>query len=500
MRADDATDATARGARGFWGETAFAACAHAAIALLGGRVFRPAFDDEIYTLDLLEKVAGALALLKAFASAYDVHPPLSYLAFYLLHASGAGEAGLRALSLAMSTGAVAIAHRLLLRLDVSGQGHAGASSAERLIALLLLATTPLLVSQGDAIRWYPMYGLVFMATLYFHVRERAAGRAAIASSAAAGVLVSVNFLGVFVYPLLAADRMVSGRFRLRREIGQGALCLAFALPGLATLAGSLHGAPTDYMASQFVGSRPITAAAMTAIGFLGGHSLGIVQSIALVPLGAFAAFVLARGLGDRQTRVLAFQFAALVAMVALGFAKPRSFAYLALALSVLFAHHFLARRTARTALVAVALVTAFGALANLRGNDTPFKRNTVVPFEEIRAFVAANTGAGDVVILSDPVAYWNLRNSGPACVSLYLLNADCAPGTARRLVLIEGHSAPGEPRAAYLDARSALVAKRRELARAYFGVDEEFALKRRMQPELGRFVLEGTIYGSAQTD
>ena len=435
MRADDATGATGattRGAHGFWGETALAACAHAAIALLGGRVFRSAFDDEIFTLDLLEKAAGAFALLKAFASAYDIHPPLSYLAFYLLHAAGAGEAGLRALSLAMSAGAVAIAHRLLLHLGASSQNHAGAASAERLIALLLLATTPLLVSQGDAIRWYPMYGLVFMATLYFHVRERAAGRAAIASSAAAGALVSVNFLGVFVYPLLAVDRMMSGRFRWRREIGQGALCLVFALPGLATLAGGLHGAPADFVASQFVGGRPFTAAAMTAIGFLGGHSLGIVQSIALIPLGAFAAFALARGLGDRQTRVLAFQFAALAAMVALGFAKPRSFAYLALALSVLFAHHFLARRAARTALAAIALVTAFGALANLKGNDTPFKRNTAVPVEEIRAFVVANTGADDVVILSDPVAYWSLRKTGPACVSWYLLNADCAPSRSHR--------------------------------------------------------------------
>lgn len=472
-----------------WRETAFAALAFTAVALLAGRVFRPAFDDEIFTLRTLDETTGGMALFRHLLGGADVHPPLSYMLFYTAQVVGFGEHGMRALSLVLSAGTVALSHRLLLRL---GDRH-GTTWAERLVALLVLATTPLLVSQGDAIRWYPLYGFLFMAALWLHVRERDANAAAHGSSIAAGLLVSINFLGIFVFPILVLDRLVTGRFRFGREVGQAALWALFASPGLLTLAAGLAGDGASYAAPQ-IASGFLNAAAGTAIGFLGGHSLGVVQSIAALPMGLLAVAVLARAAMDARTRVLAFNFAAMVAMVGAGFAKPRSFLYLAAALSVLVANAWLARTRLGHCAAAVALVTAFGALANLKGNDTPFKRNSVIPVAEAHAFVIENTGEGDVVIVSDSVLYWSLRADARACVSLYLTNERCRPDDAPRLVIVEGHSSPGEIRDDYLSARERLIQGRRQVARAFFGVDEEYALKRQIEPGLGRFVLEGGVY------
>ena len=70
------------------------------------------FDDEIYTLALIERPARAL--LTILPATQDDHPPLSYLVFHGLRQLGLTDAGMRLCSLAMTALALLLVQILVL--------------------------------------------------------------------------------------------------------------------------------------------------------------------------------------------------------------------------------------------------------------------------------------------------------------------------------------------------------------------------------------------------
>jgi hypothetical protein len=463
------------------------------LALATGRVFRYPFDDEIFSLNLLESARGFGALWTDLLHAIDVHPPVSYLVFYTLSRIGLGEPGLRLFSLVCSGVAVVLAHSVVRRLTPAATSWSG---ADRVIVILVLAATPLLLSQGDAIRWYPLFTLVFMATLYAYSRTRDSG--GLGYAALAGLAASINFLGFLILPLLEVDRLLRSGYRIdwRRASARVAVWAIFALPGIITLWNGLtHGAHT-YVAGQ-IGGGLLTTLVTTTIGFFGGNSLGLIQALALLPIVAFTVVTVILSLRDPLSRFVALQVLVIVAMLVVGFSKPRSFAHLALGVSILIAQRWLVTRNAgfKLALGLTALLTPACVLANIRWNDTPYKRNAMLPVEEILRFAHANTTGTDVIIVSDVVLNWELRHEdGGVCVSYYLTNPACDFQSAPRLLVIDGYAVGSLERDRWLAEKPALLASRREIAVAYFGVDHEAKFKRRLIPGLDDYLEKAVVY------
>lgn len=465
------------------------------LSLLTGRVFRFPFDDEIFSLDLLESARSFSQLSMDLLRAIDVHPPTSYLVFYPLWRLGMGPSGLRWASLLFSAGAVVLAHRIVMRLVPPERSL---SIAERAIVLVLIASTPLLLSQGDAIRWYPLFTLLFMACLYVYLR--ADGHADVTYAVLTGVLASTNFLGFFVFPLLEFDRFLRQGYKIEwtRLLLRGIIFCAFALPGIVTLWHGVANTDHAYIAGQ-IGGGALTTAVITGIGFFGGDSLGLVQSVATVPAAALTLLILYLSVRDSRSRVLALNVSVLFLLLAVGFAKPRSFVYFALCLSILTSYRWLVETNVRLrfSIVFISLITPLMIMANIKWNDTPYKRNTAVPFEEILRFVKYNARPGDAVVVSDVVLNWELKKNGRVCVSLYLINPACDLPGAPRLIVIDGYGVASNERDQWLAKKPSLLSDRTETVSVFFGIDHEAILKRRLIPGLDEYILKGSIYAKA---
>jgi hypothetical protein len=93
-------------------------------------------------------------------------PPLSYLLFASALMAGTPVAGLRWVSTACTAGALAIWHWLTLRsLDEP------VPDSTRLLIAVLFGLTPMAVSQGDALRWYPLFTLTVAITFLIYLRS-----------------------------------------------------------------------------------------------------------------------------------------------------------------------------------------------------------------------------------------------------------------------------------------------------------------------------------------
>lgn len=461
------------------------------LSLLSGRVFRSAFDDEIFSLNLIGTAQSISQLWLELIHAVDVHPPISYVVFYLLSHLGVGERGLRLTSLVISAFAAALAHRILCMMLPEEQRL---SVSDRVIPVVVLASTPLLVSQGDAIRWYPIFAAIFFLTLYAYLRQPRG----FYSAALCGLLASTSFLGFLVYPLLELDRISKSGIRAYwsgAAVLRATLFGIVALPGAITVWNGLTNDAPKYLAGQ-VGGNPLNAGITTAIGFFGGNSLGIVQSIATLPAGALAVFVLYRSVRDPASRALALNFSTLLLLVAVGFSKPRSFIYLALILSVLVSYRWIVeqRQNLRYMIGMIALATPLFVIANVKWNETPYKRNAVLPVEEILRFARYNARAGDVIVVSDPVVYWDLHGDVTACVSLYLTNSACVVENADRLIVIDGYGVGSKDRDQWLERKGEILGGRTELATVFFGIDHEAGLKRRIIPAMDDYILRASLY------
>lgn len=481
---------------------------YAGVSILAGRVWRFPFDDEIYTLSLIEHVS-AIKLLTVFPATRDVHPPLSYFLFWSLQHLGLSADAMRLVSLALTASALALFQ--LLTLTLLARRHGGSvAPASRLIAALLFGLNGLAISQGDALRWYPLFAtlVAFAITVYLAAGNRAA---TLASAVALGVAASTNVLAGFVALPLALYRYgLERRFHLRFEVLFWLVAVLFGALGLYTTASILLDR-FGVVGTQLVGD-PIRALLTDGLGFFGGHTLGIGQAWMIVPAVVVTALAVIAGIDrkrpDDPVHLLLLMLAAGVLPALIGFAKPRSFLYLApvvAAVVTLYLDRLLTMHRVGLGVVAAALVLApsIAARANLQGTTHPFKREAAIPYGAVLDFIDANGTGRELVISTDPVIPWLLRHQrrrASRCVTYFLRKRDCLAAGRRydSVFVITGHSRRSD-RAATMARFTQAVAEatggRQHVATLRAGRDDDAALKSWLTGvPLGRDLLTIALY------
>ncbi len=297
-------------------------------SIFAGRVWRFAFDDEIYTLALIGHWT-AKQLLFVYPVTEDVHPPLSYLLFWALQHLGLGEAAMRLVSLALTALALMLFQLLTLTWLVRRNGAPVALSS-RLIAVLLFGLNGLAISQGDALRWYPLFSALaaIAVTLYLAGSN---GAARLASAVVLGIAASTNVLAAFVaLPLAIYRYALQRRFCAPFEAAYWLLAGLFGVLGFVTV-WSLLFVRYRMVGSQLVGS-PVRAWLTDALGFFGGHSLGITDVWILVPVMVITVLAMVAAIDrkrpDEPVHLLLLMLTLVVVVGAFGFGKSRSFLYL----------------------------------------------------------------------------------------------------------------------------------------------------------------------------
>jgi len=462
----------------------------ACASLAAGRVWRFPFDDEIYTLSLIERQSAG-ALLTVFPATEDVHPPLSYLLFHGLRQLGLSDAGMRLCSLAMTAAALLLFQMLVLRLIAQARG-AAVSLQTRLIAVLLFSLSPLAVSQGDALRWYPLFALLIalFVALYLGSRNDAAR---LCSGPVLGLAASTNFLAALMVPALLVYRHgLQRQFRWSFELAYWLSTGCTAMLGLYTAYWVLaHRAGSAEQ--QFGGG--IHAVPIDALGFFGGDALGVGQSWIVVPTVVIFAFAALAAINRQRpsdpAHLLLLILAATATMIVAGFAKPRSFLYLAPLVAALLTLFF-DRQAAQghagrvLALAALVLATSVSAIVNVNSGVHPFKRNSVIPYQSILDFIHGNEKGSVLVVSTDPVIPWVLRATTEERCAGYFFAAERCLDSGRRydsIFVVFGHSDRSENQAVmqkFAQFVAKVTAGRDKAATLGAGVDEDAALKSRL--------------------
>ena len=362
-----------------------------AAALLTGRVWRFAFDDELITFETVALHLDFLHKLIFYGRAGGINPALSFVFFTGLQQLGFSDPAMRLVSLCMCAAALALIELLTLAL-LSRRGEI--PLALRLVTILLFALTPTAVSLGDAIRWYPLFALAvaLFLTLYLAGSSRAAR---LASGAMLGLAGSINFLAIFVALPFAIYRYgLERRFRPRFDIAYWASVLVLGCLGVWAAYGVAIQKFSAVRHSEF-GHSLFQAIAQSVLGFFGGETLGVSQAWAVIPaviITALAGFALVdRRKPDSPVHLFLLMLCGLAIMSLMGFAKPRSFLYLAplvVALQLLFLGR---QASARFLILGVLLLLApIAVAANLYHQAKPFKREDAIPFASVMDFVWGN--------------------------------------------------------------------------------------------------------------
>jgi hypothetical protein len=326
-----------------------------------------------------------------------------------------------------------------------------------------------------------------------------------------GLAASTNFLAALVIgPLVIYRYGLQRRFQMRCEAALWLPVLVFGSMGLCT-ALFLFGQHYGLVGLQ-IGNGVVTSALTNGLGFFGGHALGIGQAWLVAPTALIAA-VAAISEIDRKdpAQPVHFLLLLLVATAVLpliGFAKPRSFLYLApvmAALLTLFLDRELRRRGAGVVLLLTAMLvaTSVAAIANIKDGTRPFKRNSVIPYGTIVDFIRRNEQGRVLVISTDPVVPWVLRHQrdrNEVCTVYFGERTGCASGEQSydSIFVISGHSDKSS-RPAVMSRFNLLVtgatAGRHKLATLDAGVDDDAVLKTRLTgTPLDRSILTIDLY------
>lgn len=481
-----------------------------AVSLAAGRVWRFPFDDELLTRFVAERAGPVRDFALFFLNGGDVHPPLAFLGFYGLAQFGFADWALRLVSLALTALAFALFHIFCLMLIAQRTG-AAARPATRLIAVLLFGLCPMAVSQGDAIRWYPLFAALFALFIILYVAG--GNRAAkLWSAVPLGLAASTNFLAIFVaLPFMLYRYALERQFRPRFEAAYWLIVAVFAGTGLFT-AYSIAVHRLSSMGRVVFSFDTGRAIAIEILGLFGGAAVGVGNAWLIVPVAVIAPFALVsaidRSRADNPLHLLLLMLSAVPIMTLVGFAEPRSFLYLmpiGATLLTLFLERQEREHGAGRALMLASLLVAaaVGAIANVNHTTHPFKRNTVVPFQQIVDFIRANSAGRVLVISTDPVIAWELRQDragADRCASYFLDNAGCfeAGRSYDTVVVIAGQSNRSR-RHAYMRkfqaGIDAIVAGRHKLASMPAGLDEDADLKSRLtRTPLDRYILTVDVY------
>jgi hypothetical protein len=267
----------------------------------------------------------------------------------------------------------------------------------------------------------------------------------------------------------------------------------------------------DMVGTQLINGF-VQAAMTNVLGFFGGHALGISQAWVIVP-----AFVISLVAAFSETNfrepanpahLFLLMLAATVPIVMFGFAKPRSFLYLAPIVAAVLTQ-FLDRqarnRNPGVAMLLVSLILAspVGAIANLKYGTRPFKRNAVIPYQIIVDFIQTNEKGRVLVLSTDPVIPWVLEHryeGRDRCVSFFFNVASCPASDQRydSIFVIAGHSHLSENVSFMREFNSALnklTAGRQKIATIHAGVDEDAELKSGLTAvRLDKYILTVDLY------
>jgi len=479
-------------ARAYWFDLAAMAFVFICASIMAGRVWRFPFDDEIATLSKIEPIS-VHELIATFFSTDDIHPPFSYLLFYALRQLGLSDPAMRLCSLAMSWMALGLCQILVLNWLSWRDTTEPLRSPSRIVAVLTFGLMPLMVSQGDALRWYPAFAVLIALFIVLYLAPRHEPQR-LWSAAALGLAASTDFsAAMLVPPFLIYRHLLQRRFRWSFDLSYWLIAALGAAIGFCSaywiLTYRMAAVRTEFSAGT-IRSVPIDL-----LGFFGGNALGISQAWIVVPVAV--AFVLAAaGEIDRQkpgkpVHLLLLLLSAPALMALAGFATPRSFLYLtpvAAALITLFFERLLRQGHTKRAIlvVAITLATSVAAIANLMSGTHPFKRNSVVPYQAIFDFIDRNANGSALVISTEPVVPWILRLSGENRCAGYFLDAWRCLESGRHydsIFVISGHhdrSTNPQLRGEFIGLVAAATAGRSKLASVPIGRDDDAALKSRI--------------------
>lgn len=459
---------------------------------MAGRVWRFPFDDELNILSPPECCHSTTELLTYYLKAGDIHPPLSFLLFHALQNLGLSESALRLCSIAMTALALALFQLIALTL-VACRSGAAVSLATRLVTLILFGLSPLAIGQGDAIRWYPLFAMLvsLFVTLYLFGGNRVAR---LWSAVPLGLAASTDFIAIIVFAPFALYRYgLQRQFRASFDFVFGLVVLLFAGLGIVS-AYSVFATRLDQVIHTEFGHGVVEAVMSNVLGFFGGYGVGISQAWIIVPavvIVAVAAFSeIDRTQPANPVHLFLLMLVATALMVFPGFAKPRSFLYLAPVLAVPLTLYLdrLARlvQTGRVMLLAALIFApSVGTIANINFGTHPFKRNLVIPYQTIIDFIQVNKSGSVLVISTDLVSVWLLRQQrdrDDRCVSYFLSDDECL--TSGRgydsIIVIAGYSERSADTTfmrRFDSALERLMAGRKKVATIHVGVDEDATMK-----------------------
>lgn len=462
------------------------------LSIYSGSIFRNSFDDEIYTLLAIQR-NSLVQLLQLMFSGGDTHPPLPHLIFKALWALWPSIYFLRCFSLICSAVCVYISIRILLdsfrpQTQVDAPWRIGA-------AVLIIATTPLVVAQGDSVRWYPMFAAVVFCAFRYEWSEKRWH-----SAVWSGIGFSTDFLGAPVYAGIVACRLwtywKNGRLSphiIATEIQYGICFGAFGILGFTNLVSLLIRLPARISDTQLV--SPLTAIGQAPLGLIGGYSLGILAGL---PVVAAYSTLLIYSLWRQRDQLARIMFI-LVSSIApalivfAGFSKSRSFLFLAIACSMVLSASILTATAKRALAIAGAVILIHMLVVVNRGGTVGiFKRNLAIPFSDISEFVKLNIPADGALITTEDVTAYTLRQEGRlSCVALSA-HAPCLRDKHSVIVTLTGEPNLLRQTQILEFARSRC---RREEASIPFGIDEEAVLKSKLTGSpLSRVILTGRLF------
>ena len=487
------------------------------LSILNGHVFRVLFDDETTTLMVIEKFR-TLELFEAFYG-FDVHPPLAYVYYSFLSDLGTSIEGMRFISLFLAAVSCAAWHYMFL------QNQTEIGLVERLFALFVFATTPLVINIGDSLRWYPLFLFVFTLASLTYLSGRAPAIRMLVVVLLLGTLSMVNFLGFVVAGGFVFYRYVFERVHPWSDL-PFALGLALVqFPALYYLYGIVDGDPTILTRRGiFTFTFKIQGWYMFLTGVFGGHTLGIGRAWATVPLIlVFGLLFVANIRKVLATRCGAEGFAyavtvAALAFVVLGHTTAKSYVFCAPLLALLMSLWF--ARTSRDWVKYALFVTVglahIASLANAQDSDRPYRRTDYAPYEDMVEFLTINGSGASVVLATDiniayylrdrlPCVYyfeqlWSPPGGCPADVPAAALANQTSDLSGHRLLIVEGRwnligvfeNRTGLDWEAY---KEAVIGEKRLIVTAPYKVDHDAALKSRLSGRaLSEFIFRIEVY------
>jgi hypothetical protein len=476
----------------------FSVAIFVAVSLAGGRIYRLPFDDEIFTLRFVGAPHAHLAHYLLMDA--DPTPQLSYVIYYLAMLAGCGQVGWRWLCVGYVAVAISIWHWLTLR-------NIEASRPVRLLIAILFGMTPLALGQGDALRWYPMLAMMVAVAFALYLT---AGERWYLTGIAFGLVGDVSFLAILPLASVLFHRWVIERkFRPREEAAFLVLGGIVAIPGFL----KFHNISSSQDLTLHFTRGVLRRVLETSLGFFGGATLGASQAwLVGLAVGAtvflgYSAMVSVAGDANASRFCTLLGVSAIFPAIftLIGFSEPRGYLFLApmmVALTAVGVARAISIRPHAVAIAYVALlVVAISVAANLRSSTTPFKRNAVIPYQEVLDFVTTNQQGPTTLLTMDAVTGYSLASVPQLCVEEYEVDrsgwrdSSCAPDAATQTVIIVKGDPLNEDEPTWRDKTAAFIGTRKLMAQAHFGYDADASLKSRLTGRhLAPSLLDAEIY------